>query len=171
MSIEELQNSPLHGLSDETVLTELVEFYGWAVLDAAIDLKCFRIKPTIPSCLVFLKKAEWARNRVEDFYLYTFKGMPAPSEEEARLELKPRERGFANGVVPKNPKPLTVRQAEQARREQERDEGPWVEKRLFEGRRPRRGERVERYDAEEPPREAPEPEESTFKSIYSKRKK
>ena len=63
MSLEELQNSPLHGLSAETMLTELVEFYGWAVLDAAIDLKCFRIKPTIPSCLTFLKKAEWARNR------------------------------------------------------------------------------------------------------------
>ena len=101
MSVEELKNSPLHGLSAETMLTELVEFYGWEVLGAAIDLKCFRIQPTIPSCLTFLKKAEWARNKVEDFYLYCFKGMPTASEDE--MEMKPRERGFPVGVVPKEP--------------------------------------------------------------------
>lgn len=113
MSNEELKNSPLHGLSTEVVLTELVEFYGWAVLDAAVDLKCFRIEPTIPSCLTFLKKAEWARNRVEDFYLYSFKGMPKSSENVS--ELKPREQGFPNGVLPKNPCALTVEMAEAAR--------------------------------------------------------
>lgn len=115
MSVEELKNSPLHGLSAETMLTELVEFYGWDVLAAAIDLKCFRIQPTIPSCLTFLKKAEWARNRVEDFYLYCFKGMPKPGDEEA--ELKPRERGFPNGTVPKKPRKLTVEKAEKTRQE------------------------------------------------------
>jgi uncharacterized protein (DUF2132 family) len=115
MSVEELQNSPLHGLPAETMLTELVEFYGWEVLDAAIDLKCFRIKPTIPSCLTFLKKAEWARNRVEDFYLYCFKGMPKASDDEE--ELKPRERGFPNGVVPKKPLKLTIEKAEKTRME------------------------------------------------------
>jgi len=117
---EELQNSPLHGLSAETMLTELVEFYGWDVLDAAMDLKCFWIKPTIPSCLVFLKKAEWARNRVEDFYLYCFKRMPKAGDEE--LELKPRERGFPNGVLPKDPIPLTVEKVEKEKEEQEQSE-------------------------------------------------
>lgn len=106
MSVEEQQNNPLHGLSVEAMLTELVEFYGWAVLDAAIDLKCLRIRPTIPSCLVFLRKAEWARNRMEEFYLYRFKQMPAPSETQ--LELKPRERGFPDGILPKDPEALTV---------------------------------------------------------------
>lgn len=120
MKNEELQNSPLHGLSAEIMLTELVEFYGWEVLDAGIDLKCFRIKPTIPSCLTFLKKAEWARNRVEDFYLYRFKRMPKPSEEE--LELKPRERGFPNGVLPKEPIELTVEMLEEEQARKEREE-------------------------------------------------
>ena len=115
MTVEEQQNSPLHGLSTETMLTELVEFYGWAVLEAAIDLKCFRIKPTIPSCLTFLKKAEWARNRVEDFYLYNFKGMPKAVDDEETL--KPRERGFPNGTVPKKPIKLTAEKAEKARLE------------------------------------------------------
>ena len=32
MSVEEQQNSPLHGLKAETMVTELVEFYGWDVL-------------------------------------------------------------------------------------------------------------------------------------------
>ena len=150
MSPEELQNSPLHGLSAETMLTELVEFYGWAVLDAAIDLKCFRIKPTIPSSLAFLKKAEWARNRVEDFYLYQFKRMPKPSEEE--LELKPRERGFPMGVKPKKPIPVTVKTVEKIQIDRE----PKAER--------ARPERVRRF--EEIPEEE-EPQESTFKSRFS----
>jgi uncharacterized protein (DUF2132 family) len=120
MSTEELKNSPLHGLSTETLLTELVEFYGWDVLDAAVDLKCFRIEPTIPSCLIFLKKAEWARNRVEDFYLYQFKRMPQASE--AALELTPRERGFPNGVLPQEPIPQTVETVEKIQVEIEEPE-------------------------------------------------
>ena len=143
MSVEELKNSPLHGLSTETMLTELVEFYGWAVLDAAIDLKCFRIKPTIPSCLTFLQKAEWARNRVEDFYLYCFKGMPKASEDDE--ELKPRERGFPNGTVPKKPLKLTVEKAEKTRVEM-----------------------VEQVKQVEKPKVEEKPEEGSFKSRYSR---
>lgn len=105
MTNDELQNSPLHGLSAEAMLTELVEFYGWRTLDAAIELKCLRIRPTIPSALAFLKKAEWARNRVEEFYLHVYKGMPIGSPEQ--MELKPRERGFPLAVSPKKPQPLS----------------------------------------------------------------
>lgn len=149
-STEEMQNSPLHGLSAETMLTELVEFYGWETLDAAIDLKCLRIKPTIPSALTFLKKAEWARNRVEEFYLYSFKRMPKGSAEE--MELKPRERGFPNGVVPKAPIPLTAKKLEQLRREREAQRPP--------------GKKAPR----KPPAEDWKPKErseSTFKSRFS----
>ncbi|MDF7800274.1 VF530 family DNA-binding protein [Pontiellaceae bacterium B1224] len=146
MPKENLQNSPLHGLSAETMLTELVEFYGWEVLDAAIDLKCLRIQPTIPSCLTFLKKAEWARNRVEDFYLYQFKQMPKPSAEEQ--ELKPRERGFPVGVQPKKPKPLTVKTA-MAERAEDIPE-------------PKPQKRPPRYEDPEAPAQ-----ESTFKSRFS----
>ena len=113
MSKENLKNSPLHGLSLETMLTELVEHYGWKVLDAGIDLKCLRIHPTIESALVFLKKNEWARNRVEDFYLYSYKQMPVGSEAE--MELNPRARGFAPGILPKEPKSLTPKLAERER--------------------------------------------------------
>lgn len=131
------------------MLTELVEFYGWEVLDAAIDLKCFRIEPTIPSCLTFLKKAEWARNRVEDFYLYRFKRMPQASDEE--LELKPRERGSPNGVLLQDPIPLTVAKAIKMR--------PDVPEKI--GSAKKRPTYVEEEPADQ------EPRESTFKSRYS----
>ena len=110
MSIEEQQNNPLHGLSPEKMMTELVEFYGWKVLYAGMGLRCFKIEPTIPSCLTFLKKTDWARYKVENFYLYRFKGMPKARDEQ--FELKPRERGFANGIEPRKPVELTVEQME-----------------------------------------------------------
>ena len=151
MSKENLQNSPLHGLSLEAMLTELVEFYGWKVLDAGIDLKCLRIHPTIESAMAFLKKTEWARNRVEDFYLYSYKQMPIGSAEE--MELQPRARGFEPGVLPKDPAPLTVRQAEQAREKLVGKEEMQKRKRVVER---------ERFDAPAPQ------SESTFKSRFSK---
>lgn len=154
MSTEELRNSPLHGLSAETMLTELVEFYGWETLDVAIDLKCFRIKPTIPSALTFLKKAEWARNRVEDFYLYYFRQMPKGSAEE--MELKPRERGFPDGVLPKDPIPLSVAKIEELRMDREARRPP--EKRA--PRKPPRNAYNEEWEKKEPT-------ESTFKSRFS----
>jgi uncharacterized protein (DUF2132 family) len=118
MSIEEQQNSPLHGLSAETMMTELVEFYGWEILYAAMGLKCFKIQPTIPSCLTFLKKTEWARHKVENFYLYRFKGMPKARDDQ--FDLKPRERGFANGIVPREPIPLTIEMIEQMKAQSEK---------------------------------------------------
>jgi uncharacterized protein (DUF2132 family) len=118
MSIEEQQNSPLHGLSAETMMTELVDFYGWEILYAAMGLKCFKIKPTIPSCLTFLKKTEWARHKVENFYLYRYKGMP--KARDVQFDLKPRERGFANGIVPREPIPLTVEMIEQMKAQSEK---------------------------------------------------
>lgn len=160
MSIEELQNSPLHGLSDETVLSELVEFYGWAVLDAAVDLKCFRIKPTVPSCLVFLKKAEWARNKVEDFYLYCFKGMPKPTEAE--LEIKPRERGFPKGVLPKKPKLLSVEKAEKIELAEAGEKAKEIRAEKAEEAKVIRAEKAEEAKVEE------ELAVSTFKSRFNR---
>ena len=53
MSIEENQNSPLHGLSAEAMVTELVDFYGWDILYAALGLNCFRMNPSIASAVKF----------------------------------------------------------------------------------------------------------------------
>lgn len=104
--IEEQQNNPLHGLKLETMITELVDFYGWKILYAALKLGCFKTNPTIEACITFLKKTEWAREKVENFYLYRFKRMPKATGEQ--FELKPRERGFAAGIAPRKPMELTL---------------------------------------------------------------
>ena len=115
MSVEEKQNNPLHGLSAEAMVTELVEFYGWEILYAALGLNCFRMNPSIPSAEKFLRKTDWARHKVENFYLYRFKQMPKARGEE--FDLDPRDRGFADGVVPKEPMPLTVELIEEMKAE------------------------------------------------------
>lgn len=64
------QNNPLHGITLEKILTELVEFYGWRSLGSRITIKCFTNDPSIKSSLKFLRKVDWARKKVEDFYLW-----------------------------------------------------------------------------------------------------
>ena len=63
------QNDPLHGVTLERLLTELVAHYGWEELAARIDIRCFRFEPSIKSSLVFLRKTPWARAKVEQLYV------------------------------------------------------------------------------------------------------
>ncbi len=64
-------NNPLHGVTLETILTQLVEQYGWAELGKRIPIKCFNENPSIKSSLKFLRQTPWARKKVEDLYLKT----------------------------------------------------------------------------------------------------
>ena len=105
MSIEEQQNNPLLGVGAEAMVTAIVDHYGWDILYAALGLKCFQINPSVSSCVTFLKKTEWAKMKVESFYLYRFKQMPKADRYD--LELPPRERGFASGILPGEPMALT----------------------------------------------------------------
>jgi uncharacterized protein (DUF2132 family) len=65
-------NDPLHGLTLEAILTQLVEEYGWAELGYRIRINCFLADPSIKSSLKFLRKTPWARKKVEELYLDTF---------------------------------------------------------------------------------------------------
>ncbi len=65
-------NDPLHGLTLETILTKLVEHYGWPELGQMIDIRCFNFDPSIKSSLKFLRRTPWARSKVEALYLRTF---------------------------------------------------------------------------------------------------
>jgi len=67
---ETQKNNPLHGITLATILNRLVDFYGWEKLGKHISIKCFNIDPSIQSCLKFLRKTKWAREKVENFYLY-----------------------------------------------------------------------------------------------------
>jgi len=61
--------NPLHGVTLEMILTDLVEHYGWEELGQTINIKCFIHEPSIKSSLKFLRKTPWAREKVENFYL------------------------------------------------------------------------------------------------------
>ncbi len=71
MSTEQ-PNNPLHGLKLETILTQLVEHYGWDELSRIITINCFSHEPSIKSSLKFLRRTPWARAKVEQLYLSTF---------------------------------------------------------------------------------------------------
>lgn len=61
-------NNPLHGVTLEKMLTELVAGYGWDGLGRQIDIRCFTHDPSVQSSLKFLRRTPWARERVESLY-------------------------------------------------------------------------------------------------------
>lgn len=63
-------HDPLHGVTLEKLLTELVAAYGWAELGRRIEIRCFNFDPSIKSSLQFLRKTPWARKKVEDLYCW-----------------------------------------------------------------------------------------------------
>jgi|TARA_B100000780_G_scaffold124693_1_gene87456 uncharacterized protein (DUF2132 family) len=65
-------NNPLHGLTLEKILTRLQQHYGWEGLYQQIRVNCFNNDPSIKSSLKFLRKTQWARDKVEALYLDTF---------------------------------------------------------------------------------------------------
>lgn len=69
---KEQKNNPLHGITLERVVTDLVDFYGWKALAEMININCFKSEPSIKSSLKFLRKTQWARTQVEELYLSTF---------------------------------------------------------------------------------------------------
>ncbi len=64
------KNNPLHGLTLEKIVTQLVDSIGWDELGKQVNINCFTINPSIQSSLKFLRKTPWAREKVESFYLY-----------------------------------------------------------------------------------------------------
>ena len=68
MNDKQPQN-PLHGITLEMMLIQLVADYGWAELGRMIDIRCFNHEPSIKSSLKFLRKTPWARARVEELYI------------------------------------------------------------------------------------------------------
>lgn len=61
---------PLHGVTLERMLNELVDHFGWDTLAGRIRVRCFSSDPSIPSSLKFLRKTPWAREQVESLYLF-----------------------------------------------------------------------------------------------------
>ena len=66
-------NNPLHGLTLEKIITQLVASFGWEELSNQVAIHCFTNNPSIQSSLKFLRKTPWARAKVESFYLYALR--------------------------------------------------------------------------------------------------
>ena len=106
----DFQNNPLHGLSLKKLLVEIVDHYGFEILFAYLNINCFNKNPSIDSSVKFLKKTDWAREKVEAFYLYQFKSLPRASAEQ--FELPPRDRIIPQDQTPGAPAELSLEDAE-----------------------------------------------------------
>lgn len=69
MTAQPQPNNPLHGITLEKIVTELVARHGWDELGRIITIRCFTHDPSVKSSLTFLRKTPWARKKVEDLYL------------------------------------------------------------------------------------------------------
>jgi uncharacterized protein (DUF2132 family) len=62
-------NNPLHGVTLESILEQLVERQGWTKLGRLVNIRCFTHDASIKSSLKFLRRTPWARAKVERLYL------------------------------------------------------------------------------------------------------
>lgn len=67
--LQPASRDPLHGVTLEMILNELVASLGWKAMSERVPIRCFQNNPSVRSSLVFLRKTPWARKRVESVYL------------------------------------------------------------------------------------------------------
>ena len=72
------RRNPLHGITLERMLTELVAHFGWPDLGQRVPVRCFTHDPSIGSSLKFLRKTPWAREKVEGLYLFMLREQRRP---------------------------------------------------------------------------------------------
>ena len=68
MTHSQKSKDPLHGVTLEAILIQLVAHYGWDELGRRIRIRCFNFDPSISSSLKFLRRTPWAREEVEKLY-------------------------------------------------------------------------------------------------------
>ena len=103
------KSNPLHGLSLKNLLIDLVDHYGFNILHAYLNIHCFKTNPSIESSVKFLKKTDWAREKVESFYLYQYKSLPRASNQQ--FSLSPRDRVIPEEQIPGEPAALSLEDA------------------------------------------------------------
>lgn len=73
--------NPLHGITLETMVTQLQAHYGWDMLGRMIKINCFNWQPSVKSSLTFLRKTPWARQKVEELYIDSLPDIHAAQKE------------------------------------------------------------------------------------------
>ncbi len=81
MTAPKQPNNPLHGYTLEQIVISLSDYYGWEGLGARIDIRCFNSNPSVKSSLKFLRKTPWARQKVEELFVYTLEKYGAEDDE------------------------------------------------------------------------------------------
>ena len=81
---QEHPRDPLHGITLEKIVTELVAHFGWPELGERVRIRCFTHDPSVSSSLKFLRKTPWAREKVEGLYLFTLREQRREQQGRAR---------------------------------------------------------------------------------------
>ncbi len=97
--------NPLYGLKIETILTEISEQYGWETLSEAMNIERFQFHRGYKSTIKWLRNHEWAKDKVEDFYLYVYKNYAWPDDKQ--LMIPPRDRSSLGEPVSESPAEIT----------------------------------------------------------------
>jgi uncharacterized protein (DUF2132 family) len=66
-------NNPLEGITLAKIMEDLVTHYGWEDLAERIPIRCFTHDPSIKSSLTFLRRTPWARQKVEELYVWSLR--------------------------------------------------------------------------------------------------
>lgn len=67
---------PLHGITLQKIVEQLVAYYGFDTLGELIKIRCFNDNPSVKSSLTFLRKTDWARKKVEALYVRSLPKFP-----------------------------------------------------------------------------------------------
>ena len=70
---DQSSKDPLHGMTLEKIIKNLVEYYGWEELGKRVKIDCFNFDPSLSSSIKFLRHTPWAREKVEQLYVRTLK--------------------------------------------------------------------------------------------------
>ncbi len=60
---------PLHGVTLENLLKQMLQRHGWPEMARRIPVRCFMFDPTVTSSLKFLRKTPWARAKLEEWFV------------------------------------------------------------------------------------------------------
>lgn len=104
-------NNSLYGLKLEQLLSEISDHYGWELLSEALQINRFQFHTGMKSTAKFLRVNDWAREKVENFYLYQYKNFPYPDDKQ--LSIPPRDRQISSLQQAGQPAEITAEIIEQ----------------------------------------------------------
>ncbi len=118
MSAEQ-PNNPLHGITLQAIVEDLVERHGWYDLAGLVPIRCFTHDPSVRSSLKFLRKTPWARAQVEQLYL---KDQEVLERKRKRNRRRAAQRAFRAASEPPATEPTAGAEPEAAPVQESGDE-------------------------------------------------